>query len=91
MHVSCENKECPFRDELPFTPVDEDLYLNPPTILLATADKFVQIANNQNSRSIEFDPEARFAGIDGSEFTIRRMLGFEINEPNPMRSPPSTS
>ena len=88
LHVSCDNDSCPFRDELPFTPVDEDLYLNPPTILLATADKFVQIANNQNARSIDFDPEARFAQIDGSSFTIRRMLGFEGDKDDHISSSP---
>jgi len=81
LHVSCENSECPFNDELPFTCIDEDIYLNPPTILLSTADKFIQIAYNKAANSIKFNNQ--YDLIDGSKYTIRRMLGFEKSENGP--------
>ena len=43
---SCSNHECQFHDSIPFSCVDEDLYLHPPTILLGTVDKMVQLAHN---------------------------------------------
>ena len=46
----CLNVECPFSSrELPMAVVDEVIYDNPPTILLATVDKFARL---------QFDPEA---------------------------------
>lgn len=38
--VKCLNENCPFRTELPMSSVDEDLYENPPTLLVGTVDKF---------------------------------------------------
>ncbi|GAA1025077.1 helicase-related protein [Amycolatopsis albidoflavus] len=40
--VRCVNDKCPFRTELPMSSVDEDLYLNPPTMLVGTVDKFAR-------------------------------------------------
>jgi hypothetical protein len=40
----CPTKACPFHDQLPISIVDEDLYERPPTILLATVDKFARLA-----------------------------------------------
>ena len=37
---SCSNHECQFHDSIPFSCVDEDLYLHPPTILLGTVVKW---------------------------------------------------
>jgi len=81
LHVSCENPKCPFNEELPFTCIDDDIYLNPPTILLSTADKFIQIAYNKYAKSIKFNDD--YDLIDGSKYTIRRMLGFEKSEGGP--------
>lgn len=69
----CRNAECAFAAEVPFTAVDDDLYLNPPTVLLATADKFVQAAYNPTARCVtdEFNP---------LEYSVRRMLGMEVGE-----------
>lgn len=39
----CPNPECEFRDRLPLHVVDEHLYENPPTLLMATIDKFARI------------------------------------------------
>ncbi|WP_228004875.1 helicase-related protein [Amycolatopsis sp. YIM 10] len=41
--VRCVNDKCPFRTELPMSSVDEDLYLNPPTMLVGTVDKFARM------------------------------------------------
>jgi hypothetical protein len=42
--VHCTNESCAFTDTLPVSFVDEDLYANPPTILLGTVDKFARLA-----------------------------------------------
>jgi len=81
LHTSCANDDCIFSTEFPFTCVDDDIYLNPPTVLLATADKFVQIAYNHSAKSIKNCDE--FNSINGEDFTIRRMLGFEDHPTSP--------
>ena len=54
--VHCTSRSCPFSDELPVAMVDEVLYAEPPTILLATVDKFARL---------QFRPEAgRLLGLD---------------------------
>lgn len=40
----CPDTECPFHDELPVQVVDEGLYDNPPTMLVATVDKLARLA-----------------------------------------------
>jgi hypothetical protein len=40
----CPNDVCPFHDELPVQVVDEGLYDNPPTMLVATVDKLARLA-----------------------------------------------
>ncbi|MFI0986768.1 helicase-related protein [Streptomyces exfoliatus] len=47
--VHCTSGSCRFRDELPVGMVDDVLYKDPPTILLATVDKFARL---------QFKPEA---------------------------------
>ncbi|MEU5156363.1 helicase-related protein [Glycomyces sp. NPDC021274] len=55
--LHCLDESCEFVDELPLAVVDEQLYERPPTILLATVDKFARL---------QFKPEAgRLLGIDG--------------------------
>jgi len=39
----CPTTTCPFHDRLPVAVVDEELYKNPPSLLLATVDKFAQL------------------------------------------------
>ena len=41
--ISCPNDDCPFRKGLPVAVVDEDVYDNHPTLVIATADKFAGI------------------------------------------------
>ncbi len=47
--IHCTRGDCLFRDELPVGVVDDVLYDEPPTILLATVDKFARL---------QFKPEA---------------------------------
>jgi hypothetical protein len=44
--VTCPNGKCPFSTGLPMSSVDEDLYLNPPTMLVGTVDKFARMVWN---------------------------------------------
>ncbi len=41
--IHCTDHECAFHDELPVVVVDEVLYQEPPTVLLATVDKFARL------------------------------------------------
>ncbi|MGR6999979.1 hypothetical protein ACU686_20880 [Yinghuangia aomiensis] len=53
--VRCVDDACLFADELPLAVVDDVLYDEPPTILLATVDKFARL---------QFEPRAgRLLGI----------------------------
>jgi hypothetical protein len=47
--IHCVDADCAFHSELPLTVVDEVLYENPPTILLATVDKFARLQFKQES------------------------------------------
>lgn len=41
--VRCLDPECPFHSEIPVVLVDEAIYKQPPTIVLATVDKFARL------------------------------------------------
>ncbi|GGM88384.1 DNA helicase [Terrabacter tumescens] len=54
--IHCVNPSCEFFDEIPVRVVDEMLYESPPTILLATVDKFARL---------QFRPDAgRLLGLN---------------------------
>lgn len=56
--IHCTNSECEFHRELPLKVVDQAIYAEPPTILLATVDKFARL---------QFKPEAgRLLGLGTS-------------------------
>lgn len=55
LNIHCTNAECEFSSSLPVLVVDDEMYAEPPTILLATVDKFARI---------QFRPEAgRLLGL----------------------------
>lgn len=63
--IHCPNASCEFSDELPVAVVDDQIYENPPTILLATVDKFARL---------QFRPEAgRLLGL-GTAFRQPSMI-----------------
>ncbi|PSR25693.1 MAG: helicase [Sulfobacillus thermosulfidooxidans] len=43
LRTACPNPECPFADELPIRIVDEDLYQEPPDMVVATLDKLARL------------------------------------------------
>ena len=53
-HISCGNAECSFGSEenniLPFNVVDEALYKKPPSLLIATVDKFARLPWGKQGR-----------------------------------------
>ena len=40
----CPSSDCAFHERLPVAVVDDELYVHPPTILIATVDKFARLA-----------------------------------------------
>src|SRR5699024_5192639 len=48
----CPDEHCEFNEGLPIYFVDEMLYKNPPTFLIGTIDKFVQLSWNENLRGL---------------------------------------
>ena len=47
--MNCPNSSCPFHLRLPVSVVDQHLYDNPPAFLIATVDKFAQMAWNERT------------------------------------------
>lgn len=52
MLIKCTNPKCHFKDGLPVYLVDEEIYWHKPTYVIATVDKFAQIALNAETSSI---------------------------------------
>lgn len=50
--IRCISEDCPFTDALPLQVVDEAIYENPPTIVVATVDKFARLAWTADGGSI---------------------------------------
>lgn len=48
----CPNKNCHFKHHLPIYFIDEQIYDNPPTFLIGTIDKFVQLTWKPEARSL---------------------------------------
>lgn len=58
--IYCVNEQCAFHDRLPMQVVDEAIFKRPPTIVVATVDKFARLAWIPDGGSI--------FGLDGSSF-----------------------
>jgi hypothetical protein len=50
--LSCSDRECPFFEELPVVVIDEDIYDEPPSLIIGTVDKFAMLAWKPAARSI---------------------------------------
>lgn len=48
----CPDSRCPFKDSLPVYVIDEDMYENPPSIIIGTVDKFAMLAWNPEARAL---------------------------------------
>jgi hypothetical protein len=48
----CPDQKCEFSSGLPLNVIDEQIYENPPTILIGTVDKFAQMSWQEGARSI---------------------------------------
>ncbi|AMO23917.1 hypothetical protein GCM10027034_20000 [Ramlibacter solisilvae] len=57
--VFCPRPECGFHELLPIRFVDDDLYDEPPTMLLGTIDKFAMLAWRDEARAFFGDGESR--------------------------------
>lgn len=52
LSAHCPDPACPFHENLPIYFIDEDLYENPPTFLIGTIDKFVQLTWKPEARTL---------------------------------------
>lgn len=52
LHTYCPDKNCHFHKGLPVYFIDEQLYKKPPTFLIGTIDKFVQLTWKPEARSL---------------------------------------
>lgn len=60
--LHCPDPDCDYHDELPVEVVDEEVYKNPPSLIIGTVDKFAMLAWGHEGRSIfGIDPEGRHA------------------------------
>ena len=57
--ITCGQKDCEFRDDLPAYVVDEDIYAQRPTLIVGTADKFAALPWNERV--------AQLFNLDGPE------------------------
>ena len=52
IEISCPNSDCEFCGGLPIYLIDEEIYRYLPTYIVATVDKFAQLALNENTASL---------------------------------------
>lgn len=73
---NCTVIDCLFNDEIhgvPFTPIDDDIYLNPPTVLLATVDKIARLAHNPWAKSVDPSESSEIARL----YNCRTLFAFD--------------
>lgn len=73
MTICCRNAQCSFRSGLPVHVVDEDIYAVRPTLVIATADKFAQIAWRPNVANL-FNRQGALSGTPPPELVIQDEL-----------------
>lgn len=55
IQVKCDRDACEAHDRLPYIPVvtvDEEIYANPPSMLIATVDKFAQVTTQEKTAEL---------------------------------------
>jgi len=52
MRIHCSNEKCAFHSGLPIYLIDEEIYEHTPSFIVATIDKFAQVALNYDTSSI---------------------------------------
>lgn len=52
MYIKCGNPKCDFHNGLPIHMIDEDIYHSCPSFLIATVDKFAQVAQREQTFSL---------------------------------------
>jgi len=73
MIITCRNNGCAFRAGLPVHVVDDDIYAVRPTLIIATADKFAQIAWRGQVAKL-FNREGALEGTKPPELVIQDEL-----------------
>lgn len=73
MSITCRSADCRFHGGLPIHVVDEDIYAVRPTLVIATVDKFAQIAWRENVAAL-FNREGAPAGTKPPELVIQDEL-----------------
>jgi len=52
MHIKCANSKCEYHTGLPIYMIDEEIYQYHPSFLIATVDKFAQVAQREQTFSL---------------------------------------
>ena len=52
MNIKCSNPKCDFHEGLPVYLIDEEIYEHTPTFIVATVDKFAQVAHNYDTSAL---------------------------------------
>lgn len=52
MHIKCVNPRCEYHEGLPIYMIDEEIYQYRPSFLIATVDKFAQVAKREQTFSL---------------------------------------
>lgn len=88
-YMSCPNELCDFNSNLPIQIIDEELYLNPPTLLFGTVDKFAMLpwksevgnffASNNRNRAPELIIQDELHLISGPLGTMVGLYETAIN------------
>lgn len=83
----CINDECEIKGELPILTIDSQIYIEPPSLLLGTVDKFVRLVYEKKTKSLfneSYPPELIIQDelhlIDGPLGSMVGLLEIAIDE-----------